>query len=284
MTARALVATTALAAAGAAAFYLYGGQDDDDDVSEMPQVSRDECVAIFEKITAIMTQQINTLMRKIQAQGAQIPQQMLQSYLVEHFETQLKEVQSVVFKEYGYDVEDVEQAFSYYEAVATRDEGVCDACNALRQLYTNVGGRVDLDLPEDLTVEKMCEVFEESVAPRPMPSNAAAAPSQSGKYSPVHSAQIHVGRARGPGGLLPAPGAAEGAGGASHDATAERDAPAPHAAAGDRRAEEARPHQPAVGGRAREVHGPPGLQGQGRGREGRRRDRGGALGALKILL
>jgi len=161
MTTRALVATTALAAAGAAAFYLYGGQDDDDDVSEMPQVSRDECVAIFEKITAIMTQQINTLMRKIQAQGAQIPQQMLQSYLVEHFETQLKEVQSVVFKEYGYDVEDVEQACSYYEAVATRDEGVCDACNALRQLYTNVGGRVDLDLPEDLTVEKMCEVFEE---------------------------------------------------------------------------------------------------------------------------
>ena len=33
----------------------------------------------------------------------------------------------------------------------------CDAVNQLRQLYINVGGSVDLDIPEELTVEKMCQ-------------------------------------------------------------------------------------------------------------------------------
>ena len=37
------------------------------------------------------------------------------------------------------------------------------ATNQLRQLYINVGGSVDLDL-EDLTVDKMCVVFEDMAA------------------------------------------------------------------------------------------------------------------------
>ena len=164
MATKALVATGALALTGAAAYYLYGPAEDDDDADDLPTVTPSECVQIMEKITAIMTQQINTLMRKIQAQGAQIPQQMLQSYLIEHFETQLKEVQSVVFREFGKDEDEVEHACAYYEAKETRDDKVVEACNNLRSLYTNVGGRVELDLPEDLTVEKMCIIFEEYMA------------------------------------------------------------------------------------------------------------------------
>ena len=86
-------------------------------------------------------------MRKIQAQGAQIPQQMLQSYLVEHFETQLKEVQSVVFREFGKDEDEVEHACAYYEAKETRDDKVVEACNNLRSLYTNVGGELSWTCP-----------------------------------------------------------------------------------------------------------------------------------------
>lgn len=156
---KALAATAAAAAVGVA-LYLKAGAEDDG-VEELPACSRDEVVAMLTKLVAIMNQNVQALMRKINAQNAQIPQQLLQQYLVEHFETQLKEVQQVVFSEQGYDVEDVEAACAYYEAPATRDEGVADACNQLRQLYINVGGSVDLDLPEDLTVERMCDVFGE---------------------------------------------------------------------------------------------------------------------------
>ena len=90
MSAKALAATGVLACGAAAAYYLYGPAEDDDDADDLPTVTPAECTQIMEKITMIMQQQINNLMRKIQAQGAQIPQQMLQSYLVEHFETQLK--------------------------------------------------------------------------------------------------------------------------------------------------------------------------------------------------
>ena len=163
---RALVA--AGAAVGAAVLYLkYGGaeKEAEDGVEEIPACSRDEVIAIFNKLSAIMNQNISNLMRKINAQNAQIPQAMLAQYLVEHFETQLREVQQVVFREFGYDEEDVEEAVEFYEADGDhRDEGVCDATNQLRQLYINVGGSVDLDLPEDLTVDKMCVVFEDYMA------------------------------------------------------------------------------------------------------------------------
>ena len=67
----------------------------------------------------------------------------------------------MVFREFGKDEDEVEHACAYYEAKETRDDKVVEACNNLRSLYTNVGGRVELDLPEDLTVEKMCVIFEE---------------------------------------------------------------------------------------------------------------------------
>jgi hypothetical protein len=158
---RALLAAGA-AAAAAVVYYATKADDGDDDVEEIPSCSRDEVIAIFNKLSGIMNQNISTLMRKINAQNAQIPQAMLAQYLVEHYETQLKEVQAVVFKEFGYDEDEVEEAVDYYEAAGpNRDEGVCEATNQLRQLYINVGGSVELDLPEDLTVEKMCVVFED---------------------------------------------------------------------------------------------------------------------------
>ena len=97
--------------------------EEDDDADDLPTVTPAECTQIMEKITMIMQQQIQTLMRKIQAQGAQIPQQMLQSYLIEHFETQLKEVQSVVFREFGKDEDEVEHKAVAGDKKAAADDG-----------------------------------------------------------------------------------------------------------------------------------------------------------------
>jgi len=154
----------AAAALAGAAFFASRRRDasGDDDVDELPACSRDEVVAIFTKLHTLMNASVATLMRKINAQNAQIPQAMLAQYLVEHFEATLREYSAQVFAEFGYDEDEVEEAAAFYEADGdARDDGVVDACNALRQLYINVGGSVDLDLPDDLTVDKMCAVFEE---------------------------------------------------------------------------------------------------------------------------
>ena len=163
MPSRLVLAAGAACVAGAAFFASRkSGSSSEDDVEELPACSRDEVVAIFAKLHALMNQSVSTLMRKINAQNAQIPQAMLAQYLVEHFESTLRDYQGQVFAEFGYDEEEVEEAVAYYEAEGeNRDEKVVEACNALRQLYINVGGAVDLDLPEDLDVDKMCAVFEE---------------------------------------------------------------------------------------------------------------------------
>ena len=64
MSAKALGATAALACGAAAAYYLYGPAEDDDDADDLPTVTPSECTQIMEKITMIMQQQINNLMRK----------------------------------------------------------------------------------------------------------------------------------------------------------------------------------------------------------------------------
>ena len=149
---RALLAAGA-AAAAAVVYYATKADDGDDDVEEIPSCSRDEVIAIFNKLSGIMNQNISTLMRKINAQNAQIPQAMLAQYLVEHYETQLKEVQAVVFKEFGYDEDEVEEAVDYYEAAGpNRDEGVCEATQSsdiLRGLGTMTGSRSRSSYPGD---------------------------------------------------------------------------------------------------------------------------------------
>ncbi|KAJ1449452.1 hypothetical protein M885DRAFT_535499 [Pelagophyceae sp. CCMP2097] len=102
-------------------------------------------------------------MRRINAQRSQqLPQEIIAQYLLEHFEGQLKEAQAHVFNEFKHDEEDVEEAVAYYDGEG--DEEVIEAVNQLRQLYMNIGGSIELDLPEDLTLDKMCTVFEEYMA------------------------------------------------------------------------------------------------------------------------
>lgn len=140
-------------------------QEEADDVEELPEIPPEKVVAIFSKLCSLMNANISQVMRRINAQGGQVPQAMLAQYLVEHFETQLRELQTVVFKEFEVTEEDLEDAVDFYEGEGEggppRDANVAEAVNQLRQLYVNVGGSLDLELPVDLTVEKMCVVFEE---------------------------------------------------------------------------------------------------------------------------
>jgi len=140
--------------------------EDAEEVEELPEVPPEKVVAIFGKLCSAMNANISQVMRRINAQGGQVPQAMLAQYLVEHFETQLQELQAVVFREFEVAEEDLEYAVDYYEGSggAPRDAAVVDAVNQLRQLYVHVGGSLDLELPADLTVEKMCVVFEEYMA------------------------------------------------------------------------------------------------------------------------
>ena len=155
----ALICAGAGAAVTAAYFALRPKEEKETGVEEIPEVTPDELVQIFTKLFLFMNQNISDVMRRISAQNAQIPQQVLAQHLTEHFETQLKAYQSEVFEFHGYDDDDVEEAVEYYEKA--KHEGVCDAVNQLRQLYINVGGSVELDIPEELTVEKMCQIYEE---------------------------------------------------------------------------------------------------------------------------
>ena len=166
---RVVAAAAVAVAAGAAYIYRLKQQENDvldDDESadeELPPVTSEEVVAIFRRLCEIMNATVTQVMRKINASAQQaIPQAMLAQYLVEHFEAQLKEAQDHVFGEFGVDAEDVEAAVAYYER--EKDAPVVEAVNALRQLYLNVGGSIDMDLPESLTVEAMCDIFEEYMA------------------------------------------------------------------------------------------------------------------------
>lgn len=154
-----VLAGTATAACAAAYFLTRRRAKVEDDVEELPSIPPETVTQIFGKLCALMNANLAQIMRRLNAQGAQVPQAMLAQYLVEHFETQLRDLQTVVFKEFDVTEEDLEDAVEYYEN--ERDASVVDAVNQLRQLYISIGGSVDIDLPPDLTVDKMCIVFEE---------------------------------------------------------------------------------------------------------------------------
>lgn len=158
----AVAAVTAVAGAAVLAA-AWRGDEDDGDIDELPVVGSAEVVAIFKKLVEVMNLTMRQAVARINQQGnGQIPQAMLQQYLLEQFEATLKEVQGQIFKQQGHSEEDVEEAVSYYEQQG--DAAVVKAVNELRLLYMNFGGAIDLDLPEDLDINKMCQVFEEYMA------------------------------------------------------------------------------------------------------------------------
>ena len=83
----------------------------------------------------------------------------LQMIILMEFEKQLQKVQEEVFEEFKCDEEDLETATNYY--LAQKDEEVKAGVDALRELYSMFGGKVDTELPDDLTVDKMCLILEE---------------------------------------------------------------------------------------------------------------------------
>jgi len=160
----AIIATAAAAAAGIYALRRHVGADDcDDDVDdELPSITVETVVEIFSELTSKMNESVTRMMRSIQehkSQGHVIPEAYLQQVLVQQFETTLAEAQEELFKLHSVDEEDLEEAVTYYEAADQKD--VVESVQRFRQLYISIGGSIEVDLPEDLDVDNMCELLEE---------------------------------------------------------------------------------------------------------------------------
>merc|ERR1719498_2401915 len=90
-------------------------------------------------------------------QGNVIPEQYLQQVLVQNFDSTLAELQEEVFAKHAVDEDDLQEAVEAYQRAERKD--VCAAVEKLQQLYVQIGGQIDVDLPDDLDVDQMCLVL-----------------------------------------------------------------------------------------------------------------------------
>ena len=72
--------------------------------------------------------------------------------------------QEKMFRDLGVEEADVDRSTHYY--LRQEDREVTSAVNDFRQLYTNYGGEVELDLPATLDEDKMCAAFDDYVVAR----------------------------------------------------------------------------------------------------------------------
>ena len=84
--------------------------------------------------------------------------------VVQNFNNILLAVQENLFKDLGVEEADVDYATHYY--MRQEDKEVLNIVQDFRQLYSNFGGEVELDLPADLDEKKMIAAFEDYVAAR----------------------------------------------------------------------------------------------------------------------
>lgn len=126
---------------------------------EGPPLTEDEVNEIFAKILRGMQQFMASLLQNMKALQAQVPPEQLQALVLNEFEKQVQKYQTEVFAQYNADEEDVEESTTYY--LEKGSESVKKQVDALKDLYSQVGGSVETDLPEDLDIDKMLVVLEE---------------------------------------------------------------------------------------------------------------------------
>ena len=162
---RALLLTAA--AVAASGYYLLARGAGDEDESDEPTIAPQTIVEIFEELFVRMRESVERMVKSIQEHknsGNHIPEQYLAQVILQNFESTLVEAQEEVFAQHGVEEDDLREAVDFFTEAEHRE--VVAAVEKFQQLYTQIGGSVEADLPDDLDVDVMCGLLEEYVARR----------------------------------------------------------------------------------------------------------------------
>ena len=157
---RALLLTAA--AVAASGYYLLARGAGDEDESDEPTIAPQTIVEIFEELFVRMRESVERMVKSIQEHknsGNHIPEQYLAQVILQNFESTLVEAQEEVFAQHGVEEDDLREAVDFFTEAEHRE--VVAAVEKFQQLYTQIGGSVEADLPDDLDVDVMCGLLEE---------------------------------------------------------------------------------------------------------------------------
>ena len=157
---RALLLTAA--AVAASGYYLLARGAGDEDESDEPTIAPQTIVEIFEELFVRMRESVERMVKSIQEHknsGNHIPEQYLAQVILQNFESTLVEAQEEVFAQHGVEEDDLRDAVDFFTEAEHRE--VVAAVEKFQQLYTQIGGSVEADLPDDLDVDVMCGLLEE---------------------------------------------------------------------------------------------------------------------------
>jgi hypothetical protein len=115
--------------------------------------------AILEKLKVLgpqLEKAARNIKAQIQDQGQEVDEMTIRKqFLLPHFESNLKEIQTAVLEEFDADEDDLEEAVSTY--IAAGDEELSSIAKSIRVFYKDFGGDVEVEDPDKVSeaVEKM---------------------------------------------------------------------------------------------------------------------------------
>ncbi|GLE01922.1 hypothetical protein PINS_up010760 [Pythium insidiosum] len=142
----------------------------EDAVREVPNLHKDQLLSILDTICSQMGQivmQLAKLEAKIRQESSQsgrvLPEDQLASYLMGQFEEAMKAIESQVYAKFQTTEDEVKIATEYYEE--QEDKDIANAVTKLQDLYRVMtgGGFSDVEVPEDLTLEKFIAIMHETM-------------------------------------------------------------------------------------------------------------------------
>jgi hypothetical protein len=113
-----------------------------------PALTEEEATAVMTailerlKVTATrFVRHVEQMKQQIAAGGQSVPEKELMKYMLPHFETALKEIESAVYTDKDVEAGEVEDAVNTY--VAAGHEKLSEICQKIRLIYKEFGGELD---------------------------------------------------------------------------------------------------------------------------------------------
>lgn len=171
-----LAVTAVLATAGIAAYSWMGSSAEATDLA--PAVTEEEARkimrAVYDRVKAMVPRLANAaqgIKQQIMEQGQEITdEQLMQAFILPHFETMLKEQTNEVLEEYDVDEDELEEAVSAY--LKDGDDELTVISDALINIYKKFGGthedeedssKPTVDMPLEQLIEFLSELSEDMV-------------------------------------------------------------------------------------------------------------------------